>query len=71
LSSIDYLIDKWIIENGEHFRRKNMNVSESDVTVIDKEWFALILEAKELGLSVETIKSFLKQNEVNGMKEQN
>jgi hypothetical protein len=66
LSSIDYLIDKWIIENGEHFRRKNMNVSESDVTVIDKEWFALILEAKELGLSVETIKSFLKQDEVKG-----
>ncbi|MEH7481128.1 anti-repressor SinI family protein, partial [Neobacillus drentensis] len=60
------LIDKWIIENGEHFRRKNMNVSESDVTVIDKEWFALILEAKELGLSVETIKSFLKQDEVKG-----
>lgn len=71
MSSIDYLKDKWIIEYGEHFRRKNMNVSESDVTVIDKEWFALILEAKELGLSVETIKSFLKQNEVNGMKEQN
>ncbi|PGY11852.1 Anti-repressor SinI [Bacillus sp. OV166] len=43
-----------------------MNVSESDVSVIDKEWFALILEAKELGLSVETIKSFLKQDEVKG-----
>jgi hypothetical protein len=68
LSSIDYLIDKWIIENGEHFRRKNMNVSESEVAVIDNEWFVLILEAKELGLSVESIKSFLKKNEVQGMK---
>jgi hypothetical protein len=68
LSSIDYLIDKWIIENGEHFRRKNMNVSESEVAVIDNEWFVLILEAKELGLSVESIKSFLKKNGVQDMK---
>ena len=43
-----------------------MNVSESDVVVIDKEWFALILEAKQLGLSVEIVKSFLKQNGVKG-----
>lgn len=45
-----------------------MNVSESEVAVIDNEWFVLILEAKELGLSVESIKSFLKKNEVQGMK---
>lgn len=31
---------------------------------IDAEWMALILEAKELGLSKETILDFLHQNEV-------
>lgn len=35
-----------------------------DVGVIDEEWYALILEAKELGLSIDEIREFLNQNEV-------
>ncbi|MFJ5758582.1 anti-repressor SinI family protein [Neobacillus sp. NPDC093182] len=31
---------------------------------MDAEWLALILEAKELGISKETILNFLHQNEV-------
>jgi hypothetical protein len=36
-----------------------MVITESEVEVIDQEWMALILEAKELGLSVEAVRDFL------------
>ncbi|MEH7307989.1 anti-repressor SinI family protein [Neobacillus drentensis] len=36
-----------------------MVIIESDVEVIDQEWMALILEAKELGLSIEAVRDFL------------
>jgi hypothetical protein len=36
-----------------------MVITESKVEVIDQEWMALILEAKELGLSVEAVRDFL------------
>lgn len=32
--------------------------------VMDEEWMALILEAKELGITKETIRDFLNQNGV-------
>jgi DNA-binding transcriptional MerR regulator len=31
---------------------------------IDAEWVALILEAKELGLSMETVREFLLQSQI-------
>lgn len=31
---------------------------------IDAEWVALILEAKELGLSMETVREFLQQSQI-------
>jgi hypothetical protein len=36
-----------------------MVVTESEVEVIDQEWKALILEAKELGLSIDAVRDFL------------
>lgn len=40
-----------------------MLVTEKEMEVIDVEWFALILEAKELGLSVDAVREFLNLNE--------
>ncbi|MBV7506361.1 anti-repressor SinI family protein [Bacillus sp. sid0103] len=34
-------------------------MTESKVDVIDQEWIALILEAKDLGLSIEAVRDFL------------
>ncbi|WP_311315632.1 anti-repressor SinI family protein [Neobacillus niacini] len=34
--------------------------------IIDNEWLALILEAKELGLSVEEVRDFLNGNKALG-----
>jgi hypothetical protein len=42
----------------------NVIVTESMMTGMDAEWLALIVEAKELGLSKELILDFLHQNEV-------
>jgi DNA-binding transcriptional MerR regulator len=36
-----------------------MVITESNVDVIDQEWMALILEAKDLGLSIEAVRDFL------------
>lgn len=36
-----------------------MVITESNVEVIDQEWMALILEAKDIGLSIEAIRDFL------------
>ncbi|MEH7075596.1 anti-repressor SinI family protein [Neobacillus drentensis] len=36
-----------------------MVITGSNVEVIDQEWMALILEAKDLGLSIETVRDFL------------
>ncbi|MCM3569200.1 anti-repressor SinI family protein [Neobacillus mesonae] len=38
-----------------------MIVEEKTVEVLDEEWVALINEAKNLGLTIEEIKSFLHQ----------
>jgi predicted RNA-binding protein YlqC (UPF0109 family) len=47
-----------------YFRgERRMLFTESEMKVIDVEWFTLILEAKELGLSIEAIRKFLNQNE--------
>ncbi|MDF2788373.1 MAG: Anti-repressor SinI [Neobacillus sp.] len=40
-----------------------MGITDSMKNGMDAEWLALILEAKELGISKETILSFLHQNE--------
>ncbi|MCL6571750.1 MAG: anti-repressor SinI family protein [Bacillus sp. (in: Bacteria)] len=40
-----------------------MLVTRSSTQVIDHEWFALILEAKKLGLSLDAVREFLNQNE--------
>jgi hypothetical protein len=39
--------------------------TDSLINGMDAEWFALIVEAKELGLSKETILDFLHQNEIS------
>ncbi len=36
-----------------------MVVTDKEVEVIDEEWLALILEAKELGLSIDEVREFL------------
>ncbi len=36
-----------------------MVITKSEVEVIDQEWMALILEAKDLGLSIEAVRDFL------------
>jgi DNA-binding transcriptional MerR regulator len=41
-----------------------MVITDSMLNGMDAEWLALIKEAKELGLSKETILDFLHQNEV-------
>ncbi|WP_312473595.1 anti-repressor SinI family protein [Neobacillus sp.] len=40
-----------------------MVITESEVDVIDQEWMALILEAKELGLSIEEVRDFFSKQE--------
>ncbi|MBO0960673.1 anti-repressor SinI family protein [Neobacillus sp. MM2021_6] len=39
-----------------------MIITESEVDVIDQEWMALILEAKDLGLSIEDVRDFLNRD---------
>jgi len=39
-----------------------MIITEREVDVIDQEWMALILEAKELGLSIEDVRDFLNRD---------
>jgi len=41
-----------------------MLIAKSDVEVIDQEWMELILEAKDLGLSIKAVRDFLSQQEV-------
>ena len=41
-----------------------MLIAKSDVEVIDQEWLELILEAKDLGLSVKAVRDFLSEQEV-------
>ncbi|WP_238579279.1 anti-repressor SinI family protein [Neobacillus niacini] len=41
-----------------------MAITDSMMNGMDAEWIALILEAKELGISKESILDFLHQNEV-------
>lgn len=41
-----------------------VEITDSMMNGMDAEWLALIVEAKELGLSKETILDFLHQNEV-------
>ncbi|WHY78733.1 anti-repressor SinI family protein [Neobacillus sp. WH10] len=36
-----------------------MFIRERDVDVIDQEWMELILEARDLGLSIEDVRNFL------------
>ncbi|WP_074432762.1 anti-repressor SinI family protein [Neobacillus jeddahensis] len=36
-----------------------MVITERDVEVIDQDWMALIVEAKELGLTIEDVRDFL------------
>jgi len=36
-----------------------MIITKGEVEVIDQEWMALILEAKDLGLSIEAVRDFL------------
>lgn len=42
-----------------------MVITESKMEVIDEEWLALIFEAKELGLSLDEVREFLSQNQIN------
>lgn len=42
-----------------------MVITDNRMNGIDAEWFALIVEAKKLGLSKETILDFLHQNEIS------
>lgn len=39
-----------------------MIVSDSPVDSLDNEWFALILEARQLGLTIDAVQEFLKQD---------
>ncbi|MGG1676319.1 anti-repressor SinI family protein [Neobacillus sp. NRS-1170] len=41
-----------------------MVITERKMDVIDEEWMGLILEAKELGLSLEEVREFLNQHQV-------
>ncbi|MDN3017628.1 anti-repressor SinI family protein [Paenibacillus sp. BSR1-1] len=41
-----------------------MVITERKLDVIDEEWLGLILEAKELGLSLEEVREFLNQSQV-------
>jgi DNA-binding transcriptional MerR regulator len=41
-----------------------VRISETVKEGIDAEWVALILEAKELGLSMETVREFLHQSQI-------
>lgn len=43
-----------------------MVITEKEVEVIDQEWMTLILEAKELGLSIEEVRDFF--NHHGGLK---
>ncbi len=39
-----------------------MVITESEVDVIDQEWIALIVEARQLGLSIEDVRKFLSRD---------
>jgi hypothetical protein len=38
---------------------RKMVITESEVDVIDQEWMSLIMEARQLGLSIEDVRKFL------------
>lgn len=44
-----------------YFRGDNLVKTEKDLQEIEKEWVALILEAKNLGIGKETIRNFINQ----------
>jgi hypothetical protein len=48
-----------------------MQGTESKTNVIDHEWFALIFEAKKLGLSLGAVREFLNQNETKELLTKN
>jgi DNA-binding transcriptional MerR regulator len=41
-----------------------MNLTMGEMETVDKEWLALILEAKEMGISIEEVRDFFVQNGV-------
>jgi len=41
-----------------------MMITAKDVDVVDNEWKELILEARNLGLSIEDVRNFLTHHEV-------
>ena len=41
-----------------------MIITKNEAEVIDQEWMELILEAKDLGLSINAVRDFLSQKEV-------
>lgn len=45
--------------------------TENIFEVMDEEWMALILEAKDLGITKESIRDFLNQNGVQGFLVEN
>lgn len=47
------------LECEMYFRSEKMFIRERDVDVIDQEWMELILEARDLGLSIEDVRNFL------------
>ena len=49
------------LEYDLYFWGEKMVITESEANVIDQEWMALILEAKELGLSIEDVRDFINQ----------
>lgn len=45
-----------------YFRGGEMSIVNGEIEIIDKEWLELILEAKNLGLSLEEVSNFLNGN---------
>jgi antagonist of SinR len=47
-----------------YFGSDKMVIIKNDVEVIDQEWMELILEARDMGLSINAVREFLSQQEV-------
>ncbi|WP_319922089.1 anti-repressor SinI family protein [Neobacillus dielmonensis] len=47
-----------------YYRGEMMVISNVETEVLDEEWIALILEAKEQGLSIEMVRQFFNQQKV-------
>jgi antagonist of SinR len=47
-----------------YFGSDKMVIIKNDVEVIDQEWMELILEARDMGLSINVVREFLSQQEV-------